>query len=66
MCNIKCCHGCVAPKRYPGCRDHCPEYKAEKAEWDAAKKAPAVAEYIAQAKCRYLNSHVRNPYKVRA
>lgn len=34
---IKCCYGCVAPKRYPGCGATCPEYKAEKAE-DAAKK----------------------------
>lgn len=27
---IKCCHGCVAPKRYPGCHDHCPDYILEK------------------------------------
>ena len=31
---IKCCKGCVAPKRYPGCHDRCPEYLAEKAEYD--------------------------------
>lgn len=37
---IKCCKGCVAPKRHPGCHDHCPEYIAEKAEYDA-KKAEA-------------------------
>ena len=29
---IKCCNGCVAPKRYPGCHDHCPEYTDEKAQ----------------------------------
>lgn len=29
---IKCCLGCVAPKRYPGCHDHCDEYLTEKAE----------------------------------
>lgn len=29
---IKCCFGCVPPKRYPGCGDRCPEYKAEKAK----------------------------------
>ena len=35
---IKCCYGCVAPKRYPGCHGHCPEYLAEKAQ-DEQKKA---------------------------
>ena len=32
---IKCCHGCIAPRRHPGCHDHCPEYLKEKAEHDA-------------------------------
>ena len=36
---IKCCHGCIAPKRYPGCHDHCPTYAAEKAEDVAQKEA---------------------------
>lgn len=27
---IKCCNGCVPPKRYPGCHDHCEEYIKEK------------------------------------
>lgn len=31
---IKCCYGCVAPKRYPGCHGTCPEYLAEKAKHD--------------------------------
>ena len=35
---IKCCYGCVAPKRHPGCHGHCPEYLAEK-EQDEQKKA---------------------------
>jgi hypothetical protein len=26
MKKITCCNGCVAPKRYPGCHDHCPDY----------------------------------------
>lgn len=30
---IKCCFGCVPPKRYPGCGDRCEEYKKEKAEY---------------------------------
>jgi hypothetical protein len=29
--------GCVAPKRYPGCHDKCPEYLAAKAEHDRLK-----------------------------
>lgn len=31
---IKCCNGCVPPKRNPGCHGNCPEYLAEKAEYD--------------------------------
>lgn len=26
-----CCHKCTAPKRHPGCHDHCKEYKDTKA-----------------------------------
>ena len=36
---IYSCMGCVAPKRYPGCHDHCPEYLAEKAKHDELKAA---------------------------
>ena len=35
--HIKCCRGCVAPKRYPGCHDRCSEYRKEKAEYEAEK-----------------------------
>ena len=35
---IKCCNGCVAPKRHTACWDHCPEYLAEK-EQDEKEKA---------------------------
>ncbi len=35
---IKCCKGCVAPKRHTACWDHCPEYAAEKAEYERCKK----------------------------
>ena len=41
--HIKCCHPCVAPKRYPGCGDHCKEYQDERAQLDADK-----AEYYKQ------------------
>ena len=34
---IKCCYGCTAPKRYPGCHSHCPDYAKEKAADDAKK-----------------------------
>ena len=27
---FECCHLCVAPKRHPGCHDHCDEYKTAK------------------------------------
>ena len=26
-----CCYGCVAPKRHPGCHDHCPDRREEMA-----------------------------------
>ncbi len=31
------CKGCTAPKRYPGCHDHCPVHQKEKAEYEAKK-----------------------------
>ena len=31
--HFKACHECVAPKRCPGCHDHCEEYAAEKAAY---------------------------------
>lgn len=50
---IKCCKGCVAPKRYPGCGSHCKEYKEEKAKYLADKQRekeylsnnPVIKEY---------------------
>ena len=36
---ISCCHGCMAPKRHPGCHDTCPEYLKEKAEHEIQKEA---------------------------
>ena len=35
---IGCCKDCKPPKRYPGCGEHCPEYKAEKAEHIATEQ----------------------------
>lgn len=34
---INCCRGCVAPKRHKACWGSCPEYLAEKAEYDRLK-----------------------------
>lgn len=48
---IKCCYGCVPPKRYPGCGAHCKEYKDEKAEYKRQmeeyerSKKPALSSY---------------------
>ena len=40
MMQIKCCKGCVPPKRHTACWDHCPEYNKENAE-NKARKAVA-------------------------
>lgn len=37
MGNDSPCHGCVAPKRYPGCHDKCKEYKKWKADEQVKK-----------------------------
>lgn len=37
MTPIRCCKGCVAPKRYPGCHGHCPEYLQEKEAYEKLK-----------------------------
>ena len=34
---IECCHHCVPPKRHTACWGHCPEYKKEKADYEAKK-----------------------------
>jgi len=33
------CHGCVAPKRYPGCHGKCKEYRKWKADEQVRKDA---------------------------
>lgn len=38
MITIKCCYGCVAPKRHSGCHAGCSEYKAERAMADAQQE----------------------------
>jgi hypothetical protein len=34
---MECCNGCVPPKRHKACWGHCPEYIAERAEYDRRK-----------------------------
>ena len=43
---IYSCKGCVAPKRYPGCHVHCPDYLAEKAKHDTEKAEIEKRKYI--------------------
>lgn len=46
---IKCCKGCVAPKRHKACWDHCPEYLAEKAQHDKRKAELDKERMVSQA-----------------
>lgn len=36
---IKCCNGCVPPKRYPGCKSTCPDYIIDNAFHQEEKEA---------------------------
>lgn len=56
---IYSCKGCVAPKRYPGCHDRCPEYLAEKAKHDEQTAAEAKRRYIEYGIISQLRSGVR-------
>jgi hypothetical protein len=31
------CEKCVAPKRYPGCHDKCPDYEKDRKKYEARK-----------------------------
>ena len=35
---IKCCKGCVAPKRHPGCHSKCEQFLKEKEEYEKEKE----------------------------
>ena len=35
--SFECCIPCKAPKRYPGCHDHCPEYAAAREKYEQEK-----------------------------
>lgn len=43
---ITCCKDCKAPKRYPGCHDHCPAYQEAKAIHDQQREAEYKRHYV--------------------
>lgn len=49
---IKCCHGCVPPKRCPGCHGVCPEYLEEKRIHEEEREARRI--YQEQQNIAYL------------
>lgn len=60
---INCCHYCVAPKRHPGCHDHCPEYVAEKAEHDRLKAMDAEKRKVKNDIYNQRSEHVTKALK---
>lgn len=65
MGRIKCCNGCVPPKRTPYCHGTCPDYIAAKAANDAElerqRKENLVSYGLYAQKCR----NVEKAYKSR-
>ncbi len=59
---INCCRYCVAPKRHPGCHDHCPEYIKEKAQHDAEKAADDKRKRIEYGIISQLRSSIRRAH----
>ena len=62
---IYSCMGCVAPKRYPGCHDRCPEYLAEKAKHDELKASEEKKRYIERGLDSQLAKSVYRAKKIR-
>ena len=62
---IECCRGCVAPKRHPGCHGHCPEYIAERAEYEKRKAEYNKEQDISIAICRSRGEKVYKAMKDR-
>ena len=66
---IKCCLGCVAPKRYPGCHDRCREYISEKNEHDRRKaiydKERNISNAIYQNRSKKIEKALRDRESVR-
>lgn len=47
---IKCCYGCVAPKRHLGCHGQCQEYAEEKDQMAKEKAVRDVQQAITNQK----------------
>lgn len=47
---IKCCYGCVPPKRHTACWGHCPDYAKEKAQLDAQREKQAIQNGVTSQK----------------
>lgn len=63
---IWCCKECVAPKRYPGCHDHCTEYIDQKAKHDKERLEKARLNDIhrrEKARARAINCEIRRRNK---
>lgn len=60
---IKCCRGCVAPKRHPGCHAVCPEYLEQKAWYDKRKAELSEKNGIKQAILAERGNKVYNALK---
>ena len=60
---VSCCKDCVAPKRYPGCHDHCPERAEEVAgkteQAEARRKAHMLASNINNQKIEGIRRAMR-------
>ena len=59
---IWCCKDCVAPKRYPGCHDHCPEYLVQKEKHDKERIEQAKLNDILsreKARAKAINREIR-------
>lgn len=58
-----CCYGCVAPKRYPGCQDHCPERQEQLAqrakEMEQRRKAHGISNGINNQKIEGIRRAMR-------
>ena len=58
-----CCYGCVKPKRYPGCQDHCPERQEELAkraqEMEKRRKAQGISSGINNQKIEGIRRAMR-------
>lgn len=57
------CHHCVAPKRHPGCHDHCPDYIRAKAKYDQkridAREQSWVSSYVKKSIVDARDSNVK-------